>query len=243
MKILHITMLSLAAAATAVAGVKSQVTVIAPPPTVPMIAPPPTLSEQGWYAEAAGFVGRSNQNILRGTDNLLPNLAKRVDIIGGDLTIGYKLDASNALQLRVGYGYGADTVSTDMQGWTQKSKIRAHTFTLMPGYRFTCDLDDSWALYGAVHAGVSNQSLKGSLVNFSGTGANASSSEINVHDSDYGFAYSAEVGVRYNITAGLYSFLAYEFRGSTSEPRFSDYDVKTRAQTYHVIRLGMGCEF
>ncbi len=241
MKILHTTVLSLLAASAATAGESIKITVVEPTP-VPAVTPVAAPTIAGWYVEAAAFVGRSNQDVISSAPTWAPS-PERVDIIGGDVTVGYQIDNQNALQLRLGYGFGKDTNSEgDNLTHRLKDSIKVHTFTLMPGYRFTQQLDDSWSVYGAVHAGLANQSLKYEIENI----------EINryhherPHSSDWGFAYSAEVGVRYDISSSMYTFLAYEFRGSTVESSIYSQDrgtLESKAQTYHVIRLGMGCSF
>ncbi len=243
MKILQTTVLSLLAASAATAGERVKITVVEPTP-VPAVTPVAAPTIAGWYVEAAAFVGRSNQDIASSPYADAP-MPERVDIIGGDVTVGYNLDAQNALQLRLGYGFGKDMNSEGEAYWNMyKNSIKVHTFTFMPGYRFTYQMNDSWSLFGAVHAGLANQSLK---FETEGIEANNRFHHERDHSSDWGFAYSAEVGVRYNISSSMYTFLAYEFRGSDVESSirssWHNDDVQSKAQTYHVIRLGMGCSF
>ncbi len=240
MKILQSTMFSLLAASAVTAGESIKITVVEP---APALTPAVAASTEGWYAEVAAFVGSSNQDIATSPYASAP-MPERVDIIGGDLTVGYNLDAQNAIQLRFGYGFGRDMNSSgSAETGMDKNTMDVHTFTLMPGYRYTYKMDDSWSIYGAVHAGIANQSLK----------FETEAIEVNRyhherdHASDWGFAYSAEIGVRYDISSCMYTFLAYEFRGSdvksTITSNWHNDEVQSKAQTYHVIRLGLGCNF
>ncbi len=158
---------------------------------------------------------------------------KAIDIYGGDLTVVKKMDENSSVNLRFGYGFG-DEVN---RYYGTKYEIDVHNFYLMPGYRYTHALDEETSLYFGVNLGVANLSLKGHE-----RGEWGSRSD---HDSAYGLAYSAEVGLRYRICEDCEVFAAYEFCGSTASPDLSTrgYNQSANKQSYNAVRAGMNFRF
>ena len=119
--------------------------------------------------------------------------------------------------------------------WT---KTRIHTFNFMPGYRYTCGLTKDLSLYAGVNAGIANASNKFGLYM-------EDTRLLGVHDSAWGFAYSAELGLSYAVTPTVNVFAAYQFSGNTAKCKLrSEYgDVTAKRQHYHGIRTGVGFRF
>ena len=80
---------------------------------------------------------------------------------------------------------------------------RVHTFNFLPGYRHTGRHTKGLSLYAGENAGnrfglyVEDTRLLG------------------VHDSAWGFAYSAELGLSYAVMPTVNVFAAYQFSGNT----------------------------
>ncbi len=213
--------LALAAiAAPAFAGQES-IVYVAPTPT-PAPAPCPITWEVG------AFYGFANHDIYKG------GYCKDIDIYGADLTAVYALDDSNSVNLRFGYAFG-DENDPDSRNAGEKWEIDTHTFALMPGYRYTHAINDSWSAYIGANVGVANLSIKD---HYRGDGDVWSE-----HDSAWGFAYSAEVGLRYEVCENCDIFAAYEFMGSTAKPSLYEGECKARNQSYNTIRVGVGLKF
>lgn len=119
--------------------------------------------------------------------------------------------------------------------WT---KTRIHTFNFMPGYRYTCGLTRDLSLYAGVNAGIANANNKLGLYV-------EDTRLLGVHDSAWGFAYSAELGLSYAVTPTMNVFAAYQFSGNTAKCKLrSEYgDVTAKRQHYHGIRTGVGFRF
>lgn len=160
---------------------------------------------------------------------------KKVHMLGGDITSVYQIDDSSSATVRLGYGTGSASRTT----LGVRDRYRLHTFTLAPGYRYSVKADDAVTCYAGVSAGVSNTSLK---YKESWVGGHACA-----HGSEWGFVYSAEVGVSYAVSQDVTVFLAYEFSGNTARPNLRNVDAGIRAtanqQVYHTIRAGVSCQF
>ncbi len=186
--------------------------------------------EDKLYAELAAFYGFSSSDLLDSTSAL-----GKTDIVGGNMTLGYEFDPHHSLNLRMGYGYGSDSATSNM--W--REKVKAHTFTFMPGYRYTHRCENNWSYFMGINLGVSNESVKYKASNIDRA--------FSAHDAEWGFAYSAELGIQYHFSESCYAFFSYKFRGNTAQPSHynasNDYHLTTQAQSYHTLSLGMGWNF
>ena len=206
---------------------------LAGPQPMPMTAPcTPTPPANPYWLEAAAFYGFAGKNLNSGVGSV-----GKVDLVGGDLTIGVDLCPRHALDLRVGYGYGSNSSNEHFGSSTLHSKARVNTFNLMPGYRYTRHLDGNWSMFLGANLGVNNEEIK-ARASLDGIGDKD-------HNSAWGFAYSAEIGLKYDWSARLYSFAAYQFSGSTAKPSvdIAGLRAESRKQVYHNMRLGMGWRF
>lgn len=162
--------------------------------------------------------------------------APKVDTLGVDLTGVYAVSDRSSLNLRFGFATGSDDVRGNSYFDTSKTDVRVNSFYLMPGYRYTHPLGEyAYGFIGA-NIGVINESIKAKFTdNFD---------VRRFHGSEYGFAYSAEVGMRYEISRHFDVFLAYQFFGSTAEPGLNHVaDSSTRSQLYHCVRAGVSIDF
>lgn len=158
-----------------------------------------------------------------------------IDTMGVDLTGVYKVNDRSSFNLRFGFATGSDD-ATQYDG--HKMDVRVNDFILMPGYRYTHPMGEYLDGFIGANVGVINESLKLKLESPDGE-------TYRTHNSEYAFAYSAEVGLRYRISRHFEAFLAYQFFGSTADPGFTDSDdaINTREQLYHCVRLGMSLNF
>ena len=219
---LKLTVAALAAMLTVPAMAGTPVVTETPAPT-PAPAPEPIAFEVG------AFYSFPTKDIV----SWLPgHPGKKVHMLGGDITSIYQIDDSSAATVRLGYGTGSATRTT----LGARERYRLHTFTLMPGYRYSVKVDDAVTCFAGVGAGVSNSSLKYKVTVPGDRGT--------AHGSEWGFVYSAEVGVSYAVSQDVSVFLAYEFSGNTARPRLNNgYNKSANQQVYHTIRAGVSCQF
>ncbi len=203
-------------------------TAMAGEPTVTYVAPAPQPQKECPLTfELAGVYAFANRSIF----NYGPG--KEIDVYGGDITAVHKMDKNNSLNLRLGYSFGDKAA----YAYGYKYETDVHSFYLMPGYRYTHALTDKTSLYLGANIGVTNLSVKDHVRGPLGTASS--------HNSEYGFGYSGEIGLRYAISENCELFAAYEFVGSTASPRiqYNGASFGTRDQTYHAIRAGASFRF
>ncbi len=209
-------------AGLALASLTSIATAGQPTPVYPAPAPAPCPAPCPYTVELGAKYGFATSDIFRG-------YSKNLDTYGGDITFCYHMNPCHSLNLRGGYTYGDTSVHVD----DSRHKTHLHTFYLMPGYRYTHSFNDKWAAYIGGNVGAANLSVKDNL-----RGRNFQRKD---HNSEYGFAYSGEVGLRYRLCEASEFFLAYEFFGSTANPGVRD--GNTKRQTYNVVRTGLSFRF
>lgn len=200
------------------------------PDVVPTPAPEPAPAAEPITFEIGAFYSFATKDMVDWVD--APG--KKVHMLGGDITSLYTIDENNAATLRLGYGTGSATRTYD----ETRMRYRLHTFSLMPGYRYSIKADDALTCYAGVSAGVTNSSLK-----FKATD---DVTRLTAHGSEWGFGYSAEIGASYAISEGVSVFLAYEFSGNSARPKLTAYDrhfATANQQVYHTIRAGVSCQF
>lgn len=214
-------------------------------PVAPATAPAPT---PAWGVELAGTYGWGLGKFMKSEDITKKN---HMNQVGGDITGVYNLDENNAVTLRFGYTYGGDKFSMayvdEGQGglydMNSTIKERLHTFTLMPGYRYTVALDDKWSVYGGVNVGVAAVSAKLEETLHLDRRSDLSAS---AHKSAWGFAWSVEAGARYAVTETVDVFAAVSYTGNTARPNIK-YDGESvgrvRTQQTIGVRAGVGIKF
>lgn len=209
------------------------------PRTVVVAAEP---LESPWYAEVAAFYGFAANDLLKKSSDLDVGKA---NMVGGDMTFGYRLSKAHSFNFRAGYGNGNasqpyDFTSPGGSANYGSESLKIHTFSFMPGYRYSYQMEDNWGGFVGVNLGLMNQSVKykDSYVFVSGEYTD------HIHMSDWGFGYSVELGLSYKVSKNWDVFVAYEFRGGTAEPTSPYYEEDAiEAQQYHIIRAGATFNF
>lgn len=132
-----------------------------------------------------------------------------IDTWGVDVTALYDICPKWAVTLRGGWAEGDDD-GLDTTVWS-----------IMPGIRYTSPITDKLAWYAGANVGVANVEY--------------SVGDLSVDET--GFAYSAEIGLRYNLTERFYVFGAVQGNGNFAEP------ANTDCQYGMGGRVGVGFEF
>ena len=213
-----------------------------------------SVASNPWSVELAGgyqFASREFQkksmssdgsgNIFRSNRSM-----PKVDLISADVTGVYHLTDRQALTLRAGYATGDDAEGGDSEYSRLKDEV--DLFTLMPGYRYTMPVyGDKLKAFAGVNAGLA-------YVKYHSTQSGVSDANYNtkVDDDNWGFAYSAEIGLRYDLTTHVGIFAAYQFSGNTVDLKRPTYnrnpnnpkiDNQTRTQIYNGVRAGLSYAF
>lgn len=208
----------------------------APLPPAPAAAPAPVALEIG------GVVNFATRNILN-NQVMGGDYKTKVDTYGVDLTAVYGLDSSNALTLRFGYSFGDEIIH---MGDNASETFTLNTFYLMPGYRFTTGISDGINFFAGANIGLINHSLKEKDRYYANSEWDFAAG---YHDSAWGFAYSAEVGVTFDLCENTYLLVAYQLSGSSAKPKINyapeveGATVTARKQYYQTVRVGVGIKF
>ena len=202
-----------------------QKVIVNPAPVAPVA--PPVASP--WSLELAATYTWGVPDIFRSVSP-----CKEIKSIGADITGVYAIDENNAVTLRFGYTWGGEKFAWDWADeWWLKTRI--HTFSLMPGYRYTDAITDKLSWFVGANIGIANASYKdSSYVGESRLGT--------FHKSGWGFAYSAEIGLRYELTESLDVFCAYQYGGNTVGLKDAGMRFNHR-QHGHQARVGVGIKF
>ncbi|MGN1308521.1 MAG: outer membrane protein [Akkermansia sp.] len=216
------TLAIIALAAPVLAGTKPAVT----PATAPAPTPAPVVSP--WAVEIGAGFNKAAKSTFS-SDNW-EGRQKKVNTWSWDITGVYNLDENNALTLRLGYAYGNRQQDV-------AERIITNTWSLMPGYRYTYALNDQWSVFAGANIGIVNHAWRDK------------EEGAVTHKSGWGFGYSAELGVRYDICPKWNVFAAYQFSGNTASPKYSMtedgevFSVRSKKQNFHGVRIGVGYTF
>ncbi len=206
------------------------------------VAPAPAVSP--WAVEIGASYTWGVPDIYQGHEGLP---CKEIKSIGADITGVYNINENHAVTLRFGYSWGGEKFAGGDNEYFDGYeycwvKSRIHTFSLMPGYRYTAPITDKVSWFVGANVGIANASYKESEY-FNGVDQIGEYSEkYNFHKSGWGFAYSAEVGLRYNFCSSVYGFMAYQYCGNTASPKIEGYRFAHR-QHGHQARVGVGFNF
>lgn len=162
----------------------------------------------------------------------------KVDTLGVDLTGVYKVNDRSSWNLRFGFATGSDDAGDHHNYYigSTKTDVRVNSFYLMPGYRYTHPVSDYTSVFIGANVGVINESLKTKFTDGFDT--------RRFHGSEFGFAYSGEAGLRFELSKNFDLFVAYQFFGSTAEPGLNHIEnSSTRSQLYHCVRAGLSFDF
>lgn len=173
-----------------------------------------------------------------------------VNQLATSLTGVYNIDENQAVTLRFQYGYGSDKFA--LTGDSTPNRLREpniwmrereHTFALMPGYRYTANIDDKWGVFVGASVGIANEGIK--LTEHVQLDARTDLS-ASTHHSAYGFAYAVETGVKYNLTENTYIMGTLSFSGNTAQPKLK-YDgnevLKGKSQMWLGAGVSVGVKF
>ncbi len=196
------------------------------PPTV--ITPTPAPACCPLSVEVGGVYGFASGDIYDGVNS------KDIDVYGADITAVYTLSDKHSVNLRLGYTYGSEQHPI-FRNYGCKWEQEIQTISLMPGYRYTHAINEKWSVFAGANAGIAQVSVKDSV---SGAGEH-----IKDQDSDWGFAWSLEVGAKYKMSDSWYAYGTYGLFGNTAEPALYNGEAAVDQQWYQGIRLGIGCEF
>ncbi len=196
-----------------------------------------------WSVEIAASANFATRPIMRKDwDELSP----QVHTYGADITVARTITSGLSANIRFGFAYGKDSVSGwDEVGEPESMRFRVTNFILMPGLRYTFSLSESTYLFLGANIGILSRNLR--------YRENYGDGEYNEtykwHKSDYGFAYSAEIGLRYNVTPHIGIFAAYQISGSSARPKYSvtdeygEYSCTSPHQYYNSVRCGLSYTF
>lgn len=217
-----IAIIALACAAPVMAGTPVVVAPAAPAPA-PAVSP--------WSMEAGIGYNFAGRDLIKHSEGA----AEAIDTLGVDLTAVRALTDHSALTLRFGYSFG-DEVNCADRYWGAKHETDVHTFSLMPGYRYTHALTEKVSAFAGANVGVANMSVKDHWRD-----AVDCYSE---HDSAWGVGYSAEVGLRYALCPRTEVFAAYQFSGNTARIKLGEEaPSKNHRQFYNGVRTGVSIKF
>ncbi len=194
---------------------------MAPAPIVTPQAPAPACCPLTF--EVAGVYNYAHNDLFA------ENYVKDIDTYGADITAVYALSDKHSLNLRLGYTFGDEAITYGVV----RNETDVHTFSLMPGYRYTQPITEKLAAYAGVNVGLVNVSVKDRWT--------APGAVEGAHDSEYGLGYSAEIGLRYEVAENWEVFAAYQLSGSTATPAPEMRD--THKQLYSGVRVGAGFKF
>lgn len=201
----------------------------------PMIAPAPVPAPAPkpcpYALEIGGNYNFAAKDIVKHELGSVPE----VDTWGVDLTGIYNFNENHSVNLRFGYNRGCASLLED----GLKQRYVLNNFSLMPGYRYTHPITEATSFFIGGNVGIMNESLKLRL---------CEGDEVfgKVHDSDWGFAYSAEAGFKFDLCPRSYVFVAYEFTGNTAKPKptFADgFGLRAKHQIANGVRAGLGMKF
>lgn len=192
--------------------------------------PPLAPEEKHPFAiELAGTYNLAHQKIFDGDNDTVG----KINTWGGDITGLYNITPRHAITLRLGYTYG-DKSKTEYE---ETCKDEISSFTLMPGYRYTWHPSSAWSVYAAANIGFARMGVKETWTYEGG------SDSQNEHAT--GFAYTAEVGARYNFSECMGILAACQFGGNNARAKFTDEieSWKSKGQTYTTFRIGLSVRF
>lgn len=218
-----IAILALACAAPVMAGTPE---VIAPAP-----APAPAVNP--WSVEIGAGYNFAGRDLIKHSFGE----EEAIDTYGVDLTAVRAINDNNALTLRFGYTFG-DEIDAESRAAGDRMKITVHTFSLLPGYRYTHALTEKLSAFCGVNVGLANMSVKAHTRWMEGD-------VYGGHDSAWGIGYSAEVGLRYALCPRTELFAAYQFSGNTARVKLNDGEdcAKNHRQFYNGVRAGVSIKF
>ena len=165
--------------------------------------------------------------------------AYTVDTYGVDLTAVYAFNKNHAVNIRFGYATGDDEQTIYYEYHPLNGKVEVQNIYIMPGYRLTTPLNDSLSLFTGVNLGLAQ--TKGKLEISDSFGG------VSKSESEWGFAWSAEIGLAQEVSNTGSLTLALQLQGLYGRPYFKMFnglvDGKPESQLNLGVRLGYSCRF
>ena len=155
-----------------------------------------------------------------------------IDMYGVDMTAIYNVNKNWSVNVRVGYSYGSETYTFYEAEYNEgySDKVELSAISLMPGIRYTAPLCEKASWYIGANAGYAW--YEGELKEVG--------SDFCMKGDESGFAYSAELGLRYNLSESLYVFGAAQVNGCLVKEPYEP----TAEEVFNVgVRAGVGCQF
>ena len=175
------------------------------------------INSPDFYWEAAYRGSRGMRDLVHGSDRKLHTHGADVSFV-----LGPDWPGDFNCNLRLGYDYGS-------RHWENGGRMSMQAFTLAPGFRYNLGCLDS-----------------GNLSAFVGANAGAAAQRLQCggHDTAWGFAYTAELGVHYWLDAPSYEYYLFascHISGNTARNRIAPLGGRHRLS--HGFRVGFGCAF
>ena len=164
-------------------------------------------------------------------NSLMGNGTKKFGMVGPELTLVHNYDCKKAFTLRGSalYGRHGHAGFNPDGSLTSLGKLDV---MLMPGFRYTHTLNPHTSVFAGVNVGVIFTDInKEHTYNLNGGGA----------ESAWGFAGSAELGIKYSFNYKWNVFAAYQISTNTARPTVNDH--KQSMQGYNGFRVGVGYTF
>ena len=162
----------------------------------------------------------------------------KVNTYGVDLTAVYAFNKNHAVNIRFGYATGDDEHTIYYGYFPLNGKIEVQNIYIMPGYRLTTSLNDSLSLFTGVNLGLAQTKEKLEISDSFGG--------VSKNESEWGFAWSAEIGLAQKVSNTGSLTLALQLQGLYGRPHFklaNVVDEKTESQLNLGVRLGYSCQF
>lgn len=169
------------------------------------------------------------------TKGLMGSGTKKFNLAGPEMTLVYSYNKYSAFTLRGSALYGRhghaavdETAPLD----SELKHLGKLDLILMPGYRYTRSVSPRTSVFAGANFGfIFTDINKEHTYNLNAGGS----------ESAWGFAASAEIGVKYDFDQKWYGIASYQFSGDTARPTV--YGRRQTGQMYHGFRVGVGHQF
>lgn len=153
----------------------------------------------------------------------------KINTYGVEATSVLNIDEKHAITLRVGYASADESVYWNDGMYIYTFNIDMKQLYLMPGYRYTAQLNERSCVFFGVNAGILQQTVELSWWG------------VRLQEKAVGFACSAEVGVTYALSKNTSFYVTGGFLNSQTRCDFEG--EKTNAQQYFSLRGGVSFSF
>ena len=182
-----------------------------------------------WAVEIAGV----HTWTMADADDWLHN----INTVGFDVTALYNIDSNWAATLRFSWAYGSGTYSEiDGPGAYFWEKSEITNWSITGGVRYTAPISETLSWFAGANAGWGRTEMKAINKEVQGTDI---TSYGDAGADDVGLSYSAEIGLKYDLTSDLYIIGSAGVRGVWTTPNWpSGYRSDQQFSTSAGIGLG-----